>query len=187
MKDLCVNRTRNIKQPIYQSSQNPFNIQADLWKLQLFLLPHLPSITPSRSRTHSHLLPLRPHPLPSLPHQHYRRSDSLPNKLHYCRTSHKPHLNAHTTPRRPRKCQYPLHIPWDPAPRYPEHGTLRVPELQEEAEAVGATPAEEVGDAVEGGSIVLEVVGWREEGWVLAWIDRCSLYYVKAHRPAESW
>lgn len=28
----------------------------------------------------------------------------LPNELHYSRTSHNPHLNAYTTPRRPRKC-----------------------------------------------------------------------------------
>lgn len=52
-----------------------------------------------------------------------------------------PHLNADAAQWRTGKAQDPFHIVWHPVSWQPEHGRFGEPELQDEAEALGAEPA----------------------------------------------
>lgn len=153
MKDLCVNRTRNIHNRISSQTTRCIHVHYFLKTLQLFLLLLFP--TPIL-RPHSHLLP--PPCLLPLPHQHYASHHRSTYELHHSRACNSPHLNAHAPSRRPRERKDPFHISRHPTTRYPEHGPLCVPELQEEAEAVGAAPAKEDYGAIEGCLEGFEVV-----------------------------
>jgi hypothetical protein len=53
-----------------------------------------------------------------------------------------PDIDAHAAQRCAWEAQYPLDVVWYPASRHIEHGRLGEPELQNEAEALGAEPAE---------------------------------------------
>ena len=109
---------------------------------------------PFPTRTHLHLLPSLPLFLHQRQPRHYRR----PNQLHDRRASDPPYLYTHASRRRPWESKQPLHVPRHPASRYPEERPFGEPELQEEAEAVGAQPAESGDGAVKGRFEGLEFV-----------------------------
>ena len=77
---------------------------------------------------------------------YYRRR----NKPHHRPTRDTPYLDTDAPPRRPREGERPLHIARQPPTRYPEHRPLGEPPLEEEAQTVGAEPAEDGGCSVKG-------------------------------------
>jgi hypothetical protein len=81
-------------------------------------------------------------------HQH--RPNQIPQECNSRRAHVTPHLNADGAERSARERQHPFHVVREPASRQREHGCLRVPELQEEFEAVGAEPPGALDAPVEG-------------------------------------
>lgn len=79
------------------------------------------------------------------------RPNQLPQERNSRRAYVTPHLNADGAERSARERQHPFHVVREPASRQREHGCLRVPELQEEFEAVGAQPSGALDAPVEGG------------------------------------
>lgn len=72
-----------------------------------------------------------------------------------------PQLYTDASQWRPRERKHPLNVPRHPAHWYPEHGVFRVPELEEEAKAVGREEAEYLDCAIKGRFEGFEAVGWR--------------------------
>jgi hypothetical protein len=88
--------------------------------------------------------------------EHPTRRKTLGCQRNHARARNAPYVDAHAAQGSAREAQYPFDVVWHPASGHPEHGRLGEPELQDEAEALGADPAERRDGGGEGGLVGAE-------------------------------